>query len=308
MSRFDPSASVVRWRTWYSVSVFQSVGLTIALAGHRQHLAGDLRARDDGGIDLPAWPVAVRGLNSRQINHLQRYASETHYRGQRSPLQARRSNCLTVDEESAGQRLDNFLIRQLKGVPKTHVYRIIRSGEVRVNKGRAAAETRVAAGDVVRLPPVRMSDTVAEKLEQAGAGAGIPGPAGRRAPARHRQAGRRGGARRQRRELRRDRATAPGPAGCQASSNWCTGWTAKPPASCWWPRSARALTKLQDQFRERETGKTYLALVVGALAGQQEGGRRAAAQVPAGRRRAAGEGGGQGRSGRDARRSRWSRC
>ena len=52
---------------------------------------------------------------------------------------------LTVDGESAGQRLDNFLFRQLKGVPKTHVYRIIRSGEVRVNKGRAQAETRVEA-------------------------------------------------------------------------------------------------------------------------------------------------------------------
>ena len=44
---------------------------------------------------------------------------------------------LTVDADSAGQRLDNFLMRHLKGVPKTHVYRIIRSGEVRVNKGRA---------------------------------------------------------------------------------------------------------------------------------------------------------------------------
>ena len=61
---------------------------------------------------------------------------------------------LTVDAESAGQRLDNFLMRQLKGVPKTHVYRIIRSGEVRVNKGRAEAATRVQAGDMVRLPPV----------------------------------------------------------------------------------------------------------------------------------------------------------
>ena len=64
---------------------------------------------------------------------------------------------LTVDEESAGQRLDNFLIRHLKGVPKTHVYRIIRSGEVRVNKGRAAADTRLQAGDGVRVPPVRQS-------------------------------------------------------------------------------------------------------------------------------------------------------
>mgnify|MGYP006157679633 CR=1 FL=1 len=71
-----------------------------------------------------------------------------------------------VDADSAGQRLDNFLIRHLKGVPKTHVYRIIRSGEVRINKGRVSADTRVEAGDVVRLPPVRISDKVAEKAER----------------------------------------------------------------------------------------------------------------------------------------------
>ena len=55
---------------------------------------------------------------------------------------------ITVDAESAGQRLDNFLLRELKGVPKTHVYRVIRSGEVRVNKGRAAADTRVAESEL----------------------------------------------------------------------------------------------------------------------------------------------------------------
>ena len=70
---------------------------------------------------------------------------------------------VTVDEDYAGQRLDNFLIRQLKGVPKTHVYRIIRSGEVRVNKGRAQADTRVETGDVVRLPPVRTSERAEQK-------------------------------------------------------------------------------------------------------------------------------------------------
>ena len=70
-----------------------------------------------------------------------------------------------MDENSAGQRLDNFLIRLLKGVPKTHVYRIIRSGEVRVNKGRAAADTRVAVGDLVRVPPVRLSERMAGKAE-----------------------------------------------------------------------------------------------------------------------------------------------
>ena len=65
---------------------------------------------------------------------------------------------LTVDTESAGQRLDNVLLRLLKGVPKTHIYRVIRSGEVRLNKGRVQADTRVAAGDVLRLPPMRLPD------------------------------------------------------------------------------------------------------------------------------------------------------
>jgi 23S rRNA pseudouridine955/2504/2580 synthase len=65
---------------------------------------------------------------------------------------------LTVDEGGAGQRLDNFLARHLKGVPKSHVHRVIRAGEVRVNKGRAAADTRLALGDVVRVPPTRVAE------------------------------------------------------------------------------------------------------------------------------------------------------
>ena len=62
-------------------------------------------------------------------------------------------NYLSVDEAAAGQRLDNFLIRLLKGVPKSHIHRIIRGGEVRVNKKRAAADSRLAVGDEVRIPP-----------------------------------------------------------------------------------------------------------------------------------------------------------
>lgn len=62
-----------------------------------------------------------------------------------------------VDADSAGQRLDNFLLRQLKGVPKTHIYRLIRSGQVRVNGRRAQADTRLPAGCEVRLPPVRVA-------------------------------------------------------------------------------------------------------------------------------------------------------
>ncbi len=60
-----------------------------------------------------------------------------------------------VGPEHAGQRLDNFLIRLAKGVPKSHVYRIVRSGEVRVNRGRVAADYRVQPGDDIRVPPLR---------------------------------------------------------------------------------------------------------------------------------------------------------
>lgn len=62
---------------------------------------------------------------------------------------------IQIDEAHVEQRLDNFLIGQLKGVPKTRVYRAIRKGEVRVNKKRAHADYRLAMGDVVRIPPVR---------------------------------------------------------------------------------------------------------------------------------------------------------
>ena len=61
-----------------------------------------------------------------------------------------------VDGERDGQRLDNFLLGQLKGAPRSLVYKIVRSGQVRVNGGRAKAETRLAAGDEVRIPPVRL--------------------------------------------------------------------------------------------------------------------------------------------------------
>jgi len=64
---------------------------------------------------------------------------------------------IEIDEESAGQRIDNFLFRQLKGVPKSHVYRILR-GEVRVNKKRIAQTYRLQAGDVLRIPPIRVAE------------------------------------------------------------------------------------------------------------------------------------------------------
>lgn len=67
----------------------------------------------------------------------------------------------TVGEDEAGQRIDNYLMRRLKGVPKSHVYRILRSGEVRVNSGRIGPEYRLQAGDLVRVPPVRTAEPAA---------------------------------------------------------------------------------------------------------------------------------------------------
>lgn len=64
-----------------------------------------------------------------------------------------------IDAETAGQRLDNYLLGQLKGVPRSHVYRLIRSGQVRVNSGRTAPSYRLQAGDRVRVPPVGVRPT-----------------------------------------------------------------------------------------------------------------------------------------------------
>ena len=68
-----------------------------------------------------------------------------------------KARLVPVSERQAGQRLDNFLLRELKGLPRSRIYRLIRRGEVRVNQGRRKPETRLAAGDKVRIPPHRGS-------------------------------------------------------------------------------------------------------------------------------------------------------
>jgi 23S rRNA pseudouridine955/2504/2580 synthase len=168
-----------------------------------------------------------------------------------------------VDADSAGQRLDNFLLRHLKGVPKTHVYRIIRSGEVRINKGRASADTRVQEGDQVRLPPVRVSEKIAEKAERPAPAREFPilledehlialdKPAG---TAVHGGSGVSFGVIEQ---LRQARPQAKFLELVHRLDRETSGILLV-------AKKRSALTHLQDQFRERETGKTYLALVIGA--------------------------------------------
>jgi 23S rRNA pseudouridine955/2504/2580 synthase len=71
-----------------------------------------------------------------------------------------------IGEEEAGQRVDNFLIRHCKGVPKSHIYRILRSGEVRVNSGRVDATYRLCAGDSVRIPPIRIAERPQNEVDE----------------------------------------------------------------------------------------------------------------------------------------------
>ena len=167
---------------------------------------------------------------------------------------------LMVDEEYAGQRLDNFLLRHLKGVPKSHVYRIIRTGEVRINKGRVNADTRVQTGDMVRLPPVRvatvdvnapvapgrefpvlMEDEQMMAIDKP-AGVAVHGGSGVSFGVIEQLRQARPGARMLELVHRLDRDTS----GVLLIA-----------------KKRSALTRLQDQFRDRETGKTYMALVKG---------------------------------------------
>lgn len=71
---------------------------------------------------------------------------------------------LAIGEENREQRLDNFLISQLKGVPKSRIYRMVRKGEVRVNKARADVSHKLAVGDVVRIPPVRVAEKAQDDI------------------------------------------------------------------------------------------------------------------------------------------------
>ena len=100
---------------------------------------------------------------TRSLSHV---AADHNYR-EMNDLSKDAVNRLAVDEAGAGQRVDNFLLRLLKGVPKSHIYRILRSGEVRVNRLRVQPDARLAVGDELRIPPIRT---------------GVPAPGSRKPP------------------------------------------------------------------------------------------------------------------------------
>ena len=82
---------------------------------------------------------------------------------------------LSVDAEFAGQRIDNFLMARVRGVPRSHLYRVLRRGEVRVNKGRVKPSYRLQAGDAVRIPPLRQTEGPAPAQPPAAIARGLAG-------------------------------------------------------------------------------------------------------------------------------------
>ena len=171
---------------------------------------------------------------------------------------------LQVDEGGEGQRLDNFLVKMLKGVPKTHLYRVIRSGEVRVNRARAQADTRLREGDRVRVPPMRVATPAAGPHSASHAPSrefpvlfedefllAVDKPAG---VAVHGGSGVSFGVIEQ---LRRARPE-------QRFLELVHRLDRETSGVLLLAKKRSVLTRLQAQFRAREVRKTYLALVLGA--------------------------------------------
>lgn len=80
------------------------------------------------------------------------------------PINKNAASQINVDDAQAGQRIDNFLLKHLKGVPKSHIYRILRSGEVRVNSGRKKPHYKIQSGDTLRIPPIHITENQDEQI------------------------------------------------------------------------------------------------------------------------------------------------
>lgn len=124
---------------------------------------------------LTAWhPFRIQSKSPRSIVKMSSISKKPV-----TPPTARQNPAVrheTIGDDAAGQRLDNFLLKICKGVPKSHVYRVLRNGEVRVNSKRSSADYRLQLGDVLRIPPIRLPERPVETVMREGAmhGAELP--------------------------------------------------------------------------------------------------------------------------------------
>ena len=116
----------------------------------------------------------MKEINIKKANHVQKNKANAQHRSVENDKQSKQKNSdtinrpvdedkpkvrfITIDSEDAGQRIDNFLLRTLKGVPKSHLYRLMRKGEIRVNKKRIKPVYKLAVDDVLRIAPIRVSE------------------------------------------------------------------------------------------------------------------------------------------------------
>lgn len=141
---YDSRARAGNFRTASSVKNNRYNRDNEQLAKVERRQSGQVERRQSGQIDRRHNDQVERKLS----DHVERNQQAVHNKVEH----------ILIEANAAGQRLDNFLVTYLKGVPKTRIYRIVRKGEVRVNKGRAQPQYRLNAGDSIRIPPLRRSD------------------------------------------------------------------------------------------------------------------------------------------------------
>ncbi|OQX45598.1 MAG: hypothetical protein B0D85_05420 [Candidatus Sedimenticola endophacoides] len=171
-----------------------------------------------------------------------------------------KASLVTVEPGYEGQRIDNFLITCLKGVPRTHVYRILRKGEVRVNKGRIKANYRIKAGDVVRIPPLRLPPKVqppapGQRVLDLLASAVVYED--KRLLVLNKPSG----------------LAVHGGSG-NGSWSWCTGWTAIRRVVCWWPGVAAPYARCMNLSGKTGSISAILPCLPGHGRGTRRGSRR----------------------------------
>ena len=105
---------------------------------------------------IRGFSLHLSNQNPVSFAHARKQQSHKPVQSQQAAATAAKVRLIEVDQDHSGQRIDNFLLAQLKGVPRSMIYRLLRTGQVRVNKGRKKPHYKLNAGDIVRIPPVTM--------------------------------------------------------------------------------------------------------------------------------------------------------
>ncbi len=166
MRRFEPAASRVRrLRSSFTIPTFPGRNARTVSGFNRRPVYAICHGRLCPTARGLAWPEGLSKSWDRELAAVRQQSYDRagakrvadHNYKQMNDLSKDAVNWLAVGDDGEGQRVDNYLVKILKGVPKSHIYRILRSGEVRVNRRKVGPETRLNVGDQLRIPPIRAS-------------------------------------------------------------------------------------------------------------------------------------------------------